>query len=102
MSTATFVTTNAIVMRRSNPVTRSPGSRSSRRVRRRGKRRQSLAERDNAADVSVGATLACVRHDILVQAVEVAFGKRGEDDLQKVSPALARRSARLDALEYRV
>jgi hypothetical protein len=46
-----------------------------------------------------GAIFAGVSGDVLVERVEVAFGKRREDDLHKLSLGLARGAPGLDALK---
>ena len=66
-------------------VSRNPGSKSSRRVPRRGKCRQPIAEFDDAADISISALCARVLGYGTVQSVDVARGKWCEDDLHKVS-----------------
>jgi hypothetical protein len=68
-----------------------------------GKCREALAERDDAADVVVGALLTRMRGDVLVQAGEVPDGEWRKDDLHKVLLSLARRAAaRLNAFEDRI
>jgi hypothetical protein len=63
---------------------------------------QNSSEGDDSARVFVGALLAGVAGNVLVQTVEVVFGERCEDDLHKTSVRLARHTAGLDTWEHRV
>ena len=66
MSTASAVTMKAIVTRRSNPVTRNPGKRSSRCVPLSGNVESPFAEIDYAADIAVRALLTRMHRDVLM------------------------------------
>lgn len=85
------MTTNAMLTRRSNPVIRNPGKISSRAVPQERERRQSVAETQDAADITIGAVLARMERNISVQPVDVAAGKRRENNVHAVILPSARR-----------
>ena len=100
MGIASAVTMKAMVTRRSNPVARNPGKRSSRCLSPQRKCGEPVAEIDDAAYIAVRALLTRMRRDVLMQAVDVALGQRREDNPHKVSLLL--RAARRALMRPRI
>jgi hypothetical protein len=81
IKTASEVTTNAIVTRRSNPVVRRPGTALLSAQR---ERRQSHTKGHDTADVCIRPVLAGALGDVCMQPIDLSLGERGENDAHNI------------------